>query len=111
MLGDLGGAQRLAAQHLLVAHHALAAQVLGKARALADGVVDGVFLDEGTAALLDPDQAALLQLAHGAPYRVAVDRELGGQLGFGGQLLSGRIEFVADVVRKGFADLPPDGDA
>ncbi|MNL73252.1 hypothetical protein D3C87_1986880 [compost metagenome] len=42
---------------------------------------------------------------------MAVDRKLGGQLGFGGQLLARQIELVADIVRQGLTNLPPDGDA
>src|SRR5690606_9568914 len=89
------------------AQHALAAQVLGKARAPPDGVVDGVFLHESAAALLDAHQAALLEFAHGAPDGVAVVRELGRQLGLGRQAFAGRVELVADLVRQQFTDLSP----
>jgi hypothetical protein len=70
-----------------------------------------VLLHEGASALLDPHQAAQFELTHRAPDRMPVHGEARGQFRFRRQLLARPIEFVADVLRKRLANLPPYGDA
>src|SRR3546814_7882513 len=64
-------------------------------------------LHEGAAALLDAQQALLLERGHAAAQGVAVDGEARGELGLGRQSLPRREDPFADVLLQGFGNLAP----
>ncbi len=83
------------------------AHVLGEAGAPADGVVQGVLLHEGAAALFGAHQVALFQRGDGPAHGMAVDVEAHGQLLRGRQLLALAQLALEDVGGQDAADLAP----
>ena len=82
-----------------------------EAGAPAQRIVDDQVLQEGAAALLDPDQAACRQFGDRAAHGVAVDRETGGKLGLGRQARARLEPAGPKVALEPVRDLAPDRDA